>query len=257
MIIINDSNSSTYSMCARRMLYPGQVSADIDAGGLYDALSRVVRDCSGICLRLSSDERRLIDTLLALDKRGAEFKPVKRENQKDMLLKKLIAQEKVVKDEKIASLVKARAREEAIRNEANYTSAADVAAAAEKSGARRGVVAPKKLDPAEGKQVSLKDLMGDNAFIETSMRHSGVPTTMASEEGWDMNKMEESLAARKEGDVETEKESRTSEAVVAAESDAGHGEDKSVQSGDGASEAVEPDSKTEKPKSRRGRRGTR
>ena len=257
MIIINDSNSSTYSMCARRMLHPGQVSADIDAGGLYDALSRVVRDCSGICLRLSSDERRLLDTLMALDKRGAEFKPVKRENQKDILLKKIIEQEKVVKEEKIASLVKAREREEAIRNEANYTSAEDVAAAAEKSGARRGVVAPKKLDPAEGKQVSLKDLMGDNAFIETSMRHSGVPTTMASEEGWDMNKMEESMSARNDGNAETEKYSSTSDTVGYAESDVGHGEDKSSQPGDETSEPVEPDRKTEKTKSRRGRRGTR
>lgn len=189
MIIINNSNGTKYSTLAHRDLMPGARSADIDAAGLAKALGDVVKSCGRIfSIRMSSAERSLIDALLTLDEVGRATKIAvhpKVRSMHDMVMRR-DAEEK---SRRAASIRASQAREESIRNEANYTSKNDVQEAKNKSMSLKGSVEAKKLNTKLGGEVSLNDLMGDNKFIEESMKHSGIATAMASEEGWDMEKM--------------------------------------------------------------------
>lgn len=189
MIIINNSKGTKYSTLAHRDLLPGARSADIDAAGLAKALNDIVRSCGGtFSIRMSGAERSLVDKLLALDETGRatriEARP-KAPSMHEMVMRR-DAEEKA---RRVASIKASQAREESIRNEANYTSKRDVKEAREKSMSLKGSVEAKKLNTKMGEEVSLNDLLGDNKFIEESMKHSGIATAMASEEGWDMDKM--------------------------------------------------------------------
>lgn len=207
MIIINNSKGTKYSTLAHRDLLPGARSADIDAAGLAKALNDIVRSCSGtFSIRMSRTERSLVDKLLALDETGRSTKIEARPKAPSMheMVMRRDAEEKA---RRVASIKASQAREESIRDEANYTSKRDVKEAREKSMSLKGSVEAKKLNTKMGEEVSLNDLLGDNKFIEESMKHSGIATAMASEEGWDMEKMNapkvkdsEAKGARKEAE---------------------------------------------------------
>lgn len=175
-------------MLAHRDLMAGTKSADIDVEGLDAALTKIVKSCGSLfCVRLNDRERKLIDRLMALDAAGREIKTVTRPQLANPL-QALLQRGNVETARKIASIKADREREEAINNEANYTSRKDMEAADKKASVIQGDVAAKKLD-ASNETPSLADLMGNNRFIEESMKHSHIATSMASEEGWDMAKM--------------------------------------------------------------------
>lgn len=186
--IINKSNSTRYSSLAHRDLMPGTKSADIDAAGFTSALKKVIQDCKGsFYIRLNNEERSLLAKLTHLDEVGVATKLSGRPTTPSPL-EQLLKREAEASARKIASIKAERAREEAINNEANYTSRTDIDEARKKAMNIRGEVAAKKLDKTT-EATSLADLIGDNKFIEESMKHSNIATTVASEEGWDMAKM--------------------------------------------------------------------
>ena len=188
VIILNKSNSTRYSSLAHRDLMPGTKSADIDAAGFTSALKEVIKDCKGsFYIRLNDEERSLLAKLKHLDEVGVATKLQGRPKTPNPL-EQLLKREAEASARKIASIKAGRAREEAINNEANYTSRADIDEAKKKAMNIRGEVAAKKLDKTT-EATSLADLMGNNRFIEESMKHSNITTTVASEEGWDMDKM--------------------------------------------------------------------
>lgn len=187
MTIINKSNATKYSTLAHRDIRPGGQSADVDAAGFKLALRTVVSACgNSFYVRLNPEERLLLDHLNRLAAAGREFKftGVQPPTAKEMVLKR-DAEEKA---RKVAAIEAGQRKEESIRSETTYASRRDIDEAAARSQSMKGDVAAKKLE--EGKsELSLQDLMGDNRFIEESMKHSNIATAMASEEGWDMEKM--------------------------------------------------------------------
>ena len=187
MVIINKSNIARYSLLADRNIHSMGKSSDIDAAGVAAALDALVRGCGKtFCIRLNDAERALVERVLALDKEGQSVKTVGRPKpQPSGTLR--AAQEEM--RNKVAAIEAARSREEAVHSEATYASRADVDAARSKASAQQGEVTAKKLDKSAGEAVSLTDLMQDNKFIEDSMKHSHISTAMASEEGWDMDKV--------------------------------------------------------------------
>ena len=187
MRIINKSNSNRYCTVAHRALAPGQRTADSDMGGLKKAMDAVVKSCgSGCCLVMNPDEERLITKIIELHKEGTDFKF---EGKKESYFNKLLAAEDKEKREKMASIEAMRAREKAVRDETTYANRRDIDEAHAKASSIKGEVQAKKLDMDVTGTVSISDLMGDNKFIEESMKHSHVPTAVSNEDGWDMNKM--------------------------------------------------------------------
>ncbi len=187
MRIINKSSSTRYCTVAHRSIAPGQRTADADMGGLNKALETVVKSCgSGCCLVLNSVEEKMIAKILELHNEGTNFKY---EAKKDSYFEKLLASDIKEKHEKMASIASMRAKEKAIRDETTYASRKDIDDAIAKASSIKGDVKAKKLDMDVTGTVSLSDLMGDNKFIENSMKHSHVPTTVSNESGWDMDKM--------------------------------------------------------------------
>lgn len=188
MIIINKTNKTKYSTLAHRDVLPGTQSADMDMAGFTNALSELVNSCGSVfCIRFNKTERELINRLLTLDDIGRVTKVVSHPNQPSPL-ELLMRKERIEKAQKIAAIKAAQHKEELIRSEATYTSQADVSEARAKAKAIRREIAAKKLEKDAG-NVSLSDLIGDNKFIEESMKHSNIATAVASEEGWDMEKM--------------------------------------------------------------------
>jgi len=185
--IINKSNATKYSTLAHRDIRPGGQSADVDAAGFKLALRTVVSACgNSFYVRLNPEERLLLDHLNRLAEAGREFKftGVQPPTAKEMVLKR----DAEAKARKVAAIEAGQRKEESIRSETTYASRRDIDEAAARSQSMKGDVAAKKLE--EGKsELSLQDLMGDNRFIEESMKHSNIATAMASEEGWDMEKM--------------------------------------------------------------------
>jgi len=189
VIIINNSKGTKYTTLAHRDLMPGARSADIDAAGLAKALKSVVSSCGNLfSIRLNDAERDLVDKLLALDELGHRTRIVDRPRPRNPF-EDILRRDEEEKAKRMASIKAAQAKEASIRDEANYTSKKDVEEARAKSMSIKGDVEAKKLNTKMSGEVSLKDLMGDNKFIEESMKHSGVSTVVASEEGWDMEKM--------------------------------------------------------------------
>lgn len=188
VIVINKSNSTKYSSLAHRDLMPGTKSADMDMAGFTSALKEVIRGCgNSFCIRLNDEERRLLFKLTRLDEVGVATRIVARPKMPNPL-EQLLKREAEETARRIASVKAERAREEAINNEANYTSRTDIAEARKKAMNIRGEVEAKKMDKTT-ENTSLADLMGNNRFIEESMKHSNIATAVASEEGWDMEKM--------------------------------------------------------------------
>ena len=188
MRVVNKSSKTRYSSLIRRDMQAGTKSAEVDAAGLIKAMTAIVKDCgSSLCLRFNDKERELLNKILALDAEGMAFKVVARPNPPNML--QLQMQEKAKEQKRmLAKIVAERDREEAINNEATYTSKKDVEQAGKKASNLRGEVAAKKLDP-DKEEHSLADLMGNNKFIEESAKHSHISMVVASEEGWDMDKL--------------------------------------------------------------------
>lgn len=220
MIIINNSNGTKYSTLAHRDLLSGARSADVDAADLAKALKEVVNSCGRIfSIRLNDAERSLIDRLLALDETGRATRIAshpKAPSMHDMVMRR-DAEEKA---RRVASIKASQAREESIRNEANYTSRKDVEEARAKSMSIKGDVEAKKLNTKMAGEVSLKDLMGDNKFIEESMKHSNIATAMASEEGWDMEKVNAPKVRETEAKAEQPKQEAEPPKTEAAETTA-------------------------------------
>jgi hypothetical protein len=187
--IVNNSRGTKYSTLAHRDILPGTQSADVDAAGLTTALKAVVESCGGIfSIRLNDTERELVHKLLDLDGRGRGTRLVARPRPHNPM-EALMRREAEEKARKMASIASARSSEKAIMDEVNYTSRKDMDDARAKSMSLKGNVEAKKLNTKMGEEVSLNDLMGDNKFIEESMKHSSISTAMASEDGWDMEKM--------------------------------------------------------------------
>lgn len=193
MILINKTNSTKYSRLASRDIGPGARSADIDAAGFVSAMSSLVSGCGNVfCIRLNETERKLLDKIVELDGTGRATKVVAKPKAPNPL-HELMKREAKADAVRIASIKAAQSREASIRDEANYTSRKDMEDAKRRAGIIKGDVAAKKLDQSE-KTPSLSDLMSNNKFIEESMKHSKIATAMASEDGWDMDKIREAKA---------------------------------------------------------------
>lgn len=200
MKVINKSDRQRYVSIADRSLNPGAKSPDIDFGGLPSALSKVVTACGkSLCIRLNDNERSLINKLLDLDKESYEL-DYSAFKKPQSAFEQLLKEEAKEKAAKIASIKEARAHEEAIVNETTYASRKDIDTAKAKAMSIKGDIPAKKLEKKADETVSLRDLIGNNKFIEESMKHSNIKTTVASEEGWDMEKMN----APKVSDTQTE-----------------------------------------------------
>jgi hypothetical protein len=193
VIIINKTSSTKYSGLADRDIGPSSRSADIDAAGLAAAMSKLVNGCgNAFCIRLNETERRLLDKIVELDVIGRATKVVAKPKAPNPL-RELMRREAKADAARIASIKAAQGREASIRDEANYTSRKDMEDAKKRAGIIKGDVEAKKLDKSD-KAPSLSDLMSDNKFIEESMKHSKIATAMASEDGWDMDKIREAKA---------------------------------------------------------------
>lgn len=187
MILINRTSSPGYSKLAHRDIAPSGTSANINAAGLVTVLTEILKDCGKrFLIRLDDKEKELLKNLQTLNTEGEkyEIKKVVQEHPLAAMLRK----EEEEKKQKIASIIAAQKKEAEIKNEATYTTKEDIRAAKEKSDNLKGKIEAKKLDTSST-TISLKDLMGDNKFIEESMKHSGVATVVASDEGWDMAKI--------------------------------------------------------------------
>lgn len=192
MQIINTRDNAKY-VAEIDATVPGKGrSAEFDVCGMRKALKGVIRACGSSCLpRLTEDEVNLLHQVLALGKEGGKVK-LEGVKPRDPLAS-VKAEEKRVFQEKIARIKKSRDAEEAIRAETMHRS--DRRDAAGLASGMQGVVEAKKLEKTSG-PVSLKDLMGDNAFIEESMKHSHIAHTVANPEGWDTDRMEKAQAER-------------------------------------------------------------
>ena len=192
MKIINTRDNAKYVVEIDSTVPGKGRSAEFDVCGMRKALKGVIRACGSSCLpRLTEDEVNLLHQVLAL---GEEGDKVKLEGVKPRdPLASVKAEERRVFQEKIARIKKSRDAEEAIRAETMRRG--DRRDAAGLASGMQGVVEAKKLEKTSG-PVSLKDLMGDNAFIEESMKHSHIAHTVANPEGWDTDKMEKAQAER-------------------------------------------------------------
>ena len=203
MILINISERTKFSELANRDLKPGARSADMDRAGLFAAMEKVVSCCGrNFSLKLNKKERAILDRFMDLEKAGqaAVITPEPRHpTQLEIQLKK----DAEAKAAKIASISEMKQKEESIMRETTYASSKDIDAAKSKSLSIQGEVAAKKLDKKQDEPISLSDLIGDNKFIEESMKHSKIKTAVASEEGWDMDKIN---APKVQDDAETKKE---------------------------------------------------
>lgn len=223
MKIINKSDLAHYSMAARRTLEPGAISYDTNAHRFTESLQAVIRECGTWgCVRLNPNEKAYLNKLLELADQGDKYVPpvVK----KDDPLKALVERDTKEAAAKMASIAAAKAREDAINAETTYASANDIAAAKANAANIKGDIPAKQLD-SNSEEVSLKDLLGNNRFIEESMKHSHVRTSMASEAGWDMTKMNapkveattESAEAKVESTESTTKSAEPATEQAAAE----------------------------------------
>jgi hypothetical protein len=211
--IINKSDRFRYSVLADRNMNPGAKSADIDIGGFSTVLSDVISGCGkAFCIRLNDNERNLINKLLDLDKASYEIDYSAFKKQ-PTAFETLLHRESEEKAAKIAYIKEARSREEAITNETTYASRKDIDAAKAKSLSLKGEIPAKKFEKKSDEPVSLSDLIGDNKFIEESMKHSNIKTTVASEEGWDMDK----INAPKASEALEEKAEQSKENNIAEE----------------------------------------
>jgi len=191
MVIINKPSSTQYSVIAHRSIGPGGKSAEADMGNLGQALKDVLTSCGKeFIVRLNDEERKMILRLQDLDRQGSAYQaPSKRATHFD---KQLLAEEHE-KQAKMARIADLKQKEAAIYAETTYASRADVATAQTRAGQIKGEVKAKKLESKDVTgTVSLNDLMGDNKFIEERMQHTHIPTAVASEDGWDMKKLQES-----------------------------------------------------------------
>lgn len=189
MTIINKTGGDVYLSTIDKTVRSKRQTIDLDVADFCTAMRKIVRTCGrACCIRLNGEERLLLKAIQALDAAGCRFsvdtRPIKNNS-----LSKLIAEEEKEKAKKTASIVAMREKSEAIANEATYASRKDVSDAEARSRSQLGVVDAKKLDRKSDEPISLKDLMSDNKFIEESMKHSGIPAAVASEEGWDMDVM--------------------------------------------------------------------
>jgi hypothetical protein len=205
--IINKTGGDVYLSTIDKTVRSKRQTIDLNVADFCTAMRQIVRMCGkACCIRLNGEERLLLKAIQALDADGCKFS-VDTSPIKNNSLSKLIADEEKEKAKKIASIVAMRNKSEAIANEATYASREDVSDAEARSRSQLGVVDAKKLDRKSDDPISLNDLMSDNKFIEESMKHSGIPAAVASEEGWDMeamNKKEELPEEKPEAAAETE-----------------------------------------------------
>jgi hypothetical protein len=187
--LINITDRVKFSELANRDLRPGAVSADIDAAGLFKALEKVISCCrSNFCIRLNKKERSLLDRLDYLSKAGNDAS-ARHVQKQPTPLEVQLKKDEAAKAIKIASIRALRQKEKAITEETTYASRKDIDDAKSKSLSMQGEVKAKKLDKKQDEQISLSDLIGDNKFIEESAKHSHISMVVASEDGWDMDKL--------------------------------------------------------------------
>lgn len=197
MILINKGDTSYYSSLAHRMLGPKATSADVGEA-LFKAIKDVLFECgdgSKVCAKATELERKSLEKLMAVLAAGdkVEITKAKPKSGSDVMRELMQKQEEVKKAQQEA-YARARAKEEAIVNEANYTSRADVESARSSAAKiNKNEVSAKKLDEKaasklankDSEGISLSDIMGDNKFIEEHKKYSGIPMVMADEESQD------------------------------------------------------------------------
>lgn len=197
MILINKGDTSYYSSLAHRMLGPNATSADV-GGALFKAIKDVLFECgdgSKVCAKATELERKSLEKLMAVLDAGdkVEITKAKPKSGSDVMRELMQKQEEVKKAQQEA-YARARAKEEAIMNEANYTAKADVESARSSAAKiNKNEVSAKKLDEKaasklankDSEGISLNDIMGDNKFIEEHKKYSGIPMVMADEESQD------------------------------------------------------------------------
>ena len=193
MVIINKSSRAKFYTVAGRTIDAGQKSSDIDAFGLTTALRNVTVGLANSCIRLSDEEKSMIERLLALNTEGMAYRCQKTANSRQQRLHELLAVQAAVSAARDAAINSARESAKAIHDERTFTSRGDQASAQDKADGINGVVKAKKLVKTEG-PVSLNDLMSDNRFIEENAGATGIKTVLASEEGWDVKKLNEAKA---------------------------------------------------------------
>ena len=182
MKIINTSEYPRYVCGVDQTLAYGQTSAEVARWDIVGILKSAISACSPGFVRLSDEERQLVDRLVKLDEEGRKwvpktFRPVDR-------VKEQFEADRPGREALAKAVAESAMRVKSINDETTYSTERDRMHAKDSASKIRGEVVAKKLASTGGEGISLMDLMGDNRFIEEHLKDSKISMDVSNTEGW-------------------------------------------------------------------------
>lgn len=184
MIQINKTTSPNFNAVARTTINPYKSSADIDPYNIFSSIEKLLSEENRFVFKLNNNEKAILEKFNAKIATDESYKAPSNVITPEQMYKEQRLKEDIeAYNKKVASIKQARAKEESIKNEATFVSAYDKKSALDKADNIKGIITAKKLD-TDKKDISIRDLMGDNKFIEDNLKKSKISSVMASQEGW-------------------------------------------------------------------------